>query len=120
MASTNKSTSTQILDVLTKNSELTVYGIAKKSKLSSQRVAYTIPKLVASGLVLAKTNGENTVYSLQKIHVDKQLIHSLLELLEPLIDKINTQLDLQQAEDPEEALGNNLAYFIARKVIDFR
>lgn len=121
MATNRKSTSTLILDVLIKNpsQELTIYGIAQKAKLSYPRVAYVIPKLLESGLIISKSNGKAT-YSIQRIHVDKQKITSLLQQLEPLIKTMYDQLELEQAKDPEEALGNNLALFIARKVINVK
>lgn len=69
---------------------------------------------------MAVPNGKSTGYRVQKIHVDKQKVTALLELLEPLLKEMYSELDLQQVKDPEEALGNNLALFISRKVINVK
>ena len=116
-----KSTSDIILDILFENEEpLNLYKISKLSRLSHQRVKYTLTKLIKKGLILPVNTDDGTRYIVQKIfHSDDQLVKSVLSSIEPLVDAIHPHLNLEYAEDVKEALANNVALFISRRKNEF-
>jgi len=122
MASNERgSTANMILNTLIANPEpLNLYNIAKQSKLSHQRVSYTLPKLIAQGLIIPIQNGNSVVYSLQDIHIDKEKIKKLLNSVTPLMRKIYLELRLDNAEDNEQALANNVAFFIEKQILNIK
>jgi len=122
MASSEKpSTSQVILTTLMKSqSPLNLYKLAKKSKLSHQRIKYALPRLVEAGLVLPLPSENSFIYTIQKIHLQRDLIDSILVLIEPLIKKIYSELNLECVLDQERALANNVALFISNQVVNVR
>jgi predicted transcriptional regulator len=112
-----KSASDIILDVLIeKEMPLNLYKISKLSKLSQQTVKYTIIKLIKKGLILPVNTDDGTKYTVQKIfQSNDQMVKSILSSIEPLVDAIHPQLNLEYAEDIKEALANNVALFISRR-----
>jgi predicted transcriptional regulator len=106
-----------ILDVLIENEmPLNLYKISKLSKLSHQTVKYTIIKLIKKGLILPVNTDDGTKYTVQKIfQSNDQIVKSILSSIEPLVDAIHPQLNLEYAEDIKEALANNVALFISRR-----
>jgi len=112
----DKSTSDIILDVLIKTGEpLNLYNLSKTAKLSHQRVKYSLIKLIKKGLIVPLNTSEGTRYAVQRIHIDDELAKTILNSVEPLVSQVNKHLNLEHAENIEEALANNLALFVLRK-----
>lgn len=112
----NKSTSDIILDVLIKVGQpLNLYNLSKIAKLSHQRIRYSLVKLIKQGLIVPLNTSEGTRYAVQEIHIDDEIAKSILSSVEPLVSQVNKHLNLEYAENTEEALANNLALFVLRK-----
>ena len=111
------STSDIILDVLIENGEpLNLYKLSKKCGFSHQTTRYNITKLIKKGLVIPQNTQDGTKYTVQQIHTNTKLIQNILDSVEPLITTVHHNLNLKHAENTEQALANNLALFVARKV----
>ena len=107
-----------ILDTLIKNRHpLNLYRLSQKSKLTHQRIRYVLPRLIRQGLVLPVQNDGKVFYTVQRIHLDRQLADSILKSIVPLMKRVYSELDLEHVESHEDALASNLALFISRQVV---
>ena len=112
----SRSTSDIILDVLIEDREpLNLYKLSKRCGLSHQRISYNLTKLIKKGLIIPLDTEDGTKYTVQQIHTDTKLIQNILDSVEPLIDTVHHNLNLEHAENTEEAIANNLALFVTKK-----
>jgi len=121
MVISKKTTAEIIINTLIKShTPLNLYKLEQATKLSHQRIAYTLPKLIQDGLVVPIQNGQNTKYALQLVHTQKEVIKNLLPLIEPLIKKVYFKLNLEYATNKEIALANNVALFISKQIVNLK
>ncbi len=90
-----------------------MHHVAKRSRLSVQLVNYHVEQMLDWGIIVASTNEEQTVYTLQEAYYENQLLEDLLNMIIPYMEKMSQSMDFSQIKVPEtEAVIRNLFMFL--------
>jgi predicted transcriptional regulator len=100
----------KIIQVLRRaNGPLIMHHVAKRSRLSVQLVNYHVEQMLDWGIIVASTNEDKTVYTLQEAYYEDQLLEDLLDTIIPYMEKMSQNMDFSQIKVPEtEAVIRNL------------
>ena len=90
-----------------------MYHVAKRSHMSVQLVRYHIEQMLEWGIIVASTDEDKTVYTLQEAYYNYQLIEDLSIMLIPYMEKMSEDMDFSQIKVPSsEAVIRNLFMFL--------
>ena len=100
----------KIIQVLRRaDGPLIMHHVAKRSRMSVQLVNYHVEQMLDWGIIVASTNEDKTVYTLQEAYYENQLLEDLLDTIIPYMEKMSQSMDFSQIKVPEtEAVIRNL------------
>lgn len=84
-----------ILSVLSVESELTAYAISKETGISVPQVNFRIDKLVKCGVVIPKEDGVRTVYSAHPVLRSRDAIELIATYIKEIVDAIDGVQSIQ-------------------------
>lgn len=92
---------------------LIMHHVAKRSHMSVQLVRYHIEQMLEWGIIVASTDKDKTVYTLQEAYYEDQLLEELLAIIIPYMEKMSENMDFSQIKVPSsEAVIRNLFMFL--------
>jgi len=87
--------------------------VAKRSHLSVQLVNYHVEQMLEWGIIVASTDEEKTVYTLQEAYYDDQILEDLSLMIVPYMNKMREGMDFSQIKvTSTEAVLRNLFMFL--------
>jgi len=87
--------------------------VAKRSHMSVQLVSYHLEQMLEWGIIVASTDEDKTVYTLQDAYYEDELLEDLSDMFIPYMNDMREDMDFSQIKvSPTEAVIRNLFMFM--------
>jgi len=90
-----------------------MHHVAKRSRMSVQLVSYHLEQMLEWGIIVASTDEDKTVYTLQEAYYEDELLEDLSTMFIPYMNNMREGMDFSQIKvSSTEAVIRNLFMFL--------